>query len=150
MDDDTFLAQFEACTLSVEQWTHRAHVKVAWLYLRAHSLEDAIDRIRAGIKAYNTANDVPDGPGMGYNETVTHAFMHIVHATMQAYGELFPVKTADEFCDTHPHLLHRSLIRIFYSPDGRPDLAAEKTRFIEPDMCDLPRYRPRDTGTASR
>ncbi len=150
MDDDTFLAQFEACTLSVEQCTHRAHVKVAWLYLRAHPLEDAIDRIRTGIKAYNTANDVADGPGMGYNETVTHAFMHIVHATMQAYGELFPVKTADEFCDIHPHLLQRSLIRIFYSPDGRPDLAAEKTRFIEPDMCDRPRYRPRDTDTAPR
>jgi hypothetical protein len=146
VDDDTFLAHFEACTLPFEQWTHRAHVKVAWLYLRAYPLEDAIDRIRAGIKAYNNANDVPDGPGMGYNETVTHAFMHIVHATMQAYGELFPVKTADEFCIAHPHLLHRSLIRIFYSPDGRRDFAAEKTRFVEPDMCDLPRFRPRGTA----
>ena len=144
MDDGTFLAQFEACTLPFDQWTHRAHVKVAWLYLRKHSLDEATARIRAGIKAYNAANDVPDGPGEGYNETVTHAFMHIMHATMQAYGELFPAKTADEFCDIHPHLLHRSLMRIFYSPDGRKDLAAEKVCFVEPDMCDLPRYRPRD------
>ncbi len=94
MDDDTFLAQFEACTRPV--------------------------------------------------------FTHIVHATMQAYGELLPVKTADAFRDTHPHLPYRSLIRIFHSPDGRTDLAAQETRFIEPDMCDLPRYRPRETDTAPR
>lgn len=143
MDDDTFLSQFEACTLPFDQWTHRAHVKVAWLYLSRFGLDEALTRVRAGIKAYNAANDVPEGPGVGYSETMTHAFMHIIHATMQAYGELFPVKTADEFCDTHPHLLHRTLLRIFYSPEGRRDLAAEKVRFIEPDMCPLPRYRPR-------
>ena len=50
MDDESFLAEFEACTLVFEKWNHRAHVKVAYLYLKAHSLEEATDRIRAGIK----------------------------------------------------------------------------------------------------
>ncbi len=141
MDDESFLAEFEACTLPFEKWSHRAHVKVAYLYLEAHSLEEATDRIRAGIKAYNATNNVPQGPGMGYNETMTQAFMRIIHATMQAYGEVLPVNSADEFCDTHPHLLHRTLPRIFYSPRGR-DPEAEEYGFVEPDMCPLPKYEP--------
>lgn len=140
-DDAAFLARFEGRALPFDQWTHRAHVKVAYLYLRRHGLEEAINRMRAGVKAYNAANKVPQGPGMGYNETVTVAFMHILHATMQAYGDVFPTASADEFCDTHPHLLHRSLLRVFFSPRGR-DPAAEEYGFVEPDMCPLPRYEP--------
>ncbi len=32
MTDDEFLAAFEDCTLPFEQWHHRAHVRVAFLY----------------------------------------------------------------------------------------------------------------------
>ena len=67
--------------------------------------------------------------------------MQIIHATMQAYGEVFPATSADDFCDTHPHLLHRTLLRVFYSPSGR-DPEAEEDRFVEPDMGPLPRYVP--------
>ena len=150
MDDETFLSQFESCTLPFEQWTHRAHVKVAWLYLTAHPFDEALDRIRDGIKAYNAANDVPEGPGVGYSETMTQAFMRIIHATMEAYGELFPAETADKFCDTHPHLLHRTLLGVFYSPRGRSDLELEKHSFVEPDMCPLPFYEPEAGGDDRR
>ena len=139
MTDGTFLAQFETRTLPFEKWTHRAHVKVAYLYLKNHSLQEATDRMRAGIKAYNAANNVPQGPGLGYNETMTVAFMKIIHATMQAYGTVFPTNSADEFCATHPYLLHKTLMRLFYSPPGRA-LEAEEYGVVEPDMCPLPRY----------
>ena len=141
IEDQEFLQQFERCTLPFTEWNHRAHVKVAYLYLTGHPLEEAIDHIRRGIKRYNAANNVPEGPESGYNETTTVAFMRLVHATIEAYGAVFPVRTADEFCTTHPHLLHRTLPRIFYSPRGR-DLKAEEHGFVEPDMCPLPRYRP--------
>ncbi len=143
MDDAAFLEQFETRTLPFDQWNHRAHVKVAYLYLTRHGVDEATNRIRVGIKAYNAANDVPQGPAVGYNETMTVAFMRIIHATMQAYAGIFPTKTADEFCDTHPHLMHRSLMRLFYSPRGRK-VEAEEHGFVEPDMCPLPRFVPGD------
>ena len=136
-EDQEFLRQFEDCTLPFTEWNHRSHVKVAYLYLTAHPLDEAIDCIRRAIKRYNAANDVPEGPEVGYNETTTVAFMHLVHATIKAYGEVFPVRTADDFCDTHPHLLQTSILRLFYSPARRMDPRA-KEAFLEPDLTQLP------------
>ena len=138
VDDETFLRRFEDTSLPFEQWTHRAHIKAAYLYLRRHPLPEATDRMRKGIKTFNSANDVPEGPGMGYNETVTQAFMRLIHVTMVAYDPVFPVETADQFCDTHPHLLQKTILRLFYSPRGR-DPEREIDSFVEPDLAPLPR-----------
>src|SRR5215217_4930066 len=108
MDDAEFLRQFEARMLPFAQWTHRAHVKVAYLYLRRHSFAPAVDRIRAGIKAYNAANNVPEGPTSGYNETTTVAFMYLVAATIAAYESAFPTATANHSSDTHPQVITRN------------------------------------------
>src|SRR5579864_4544280 len=86
MTDDAFLAAFEDLTLPFEQWTHRAHVKVSYCYLKRHSFEEALNKMRAGIKAFNARHNVPEGPTSGYDETTTHAFLHLIAATMQAYG----------------------------------------------------------------
>ncbi len=99
IEDQEFLQQFERCTLPFTEWNHRAHLKVAYLYLTAHPLEEAIDCIRRGIKRYNAANNVPEGPQVGYNETTTVAFMHLVHATIRAYGKVLPVGTATDAAD---------------------------------------------------
>jgi hypothetical protein len=136
-----FLASFEARTLPFAQWTHRAHVKVAFLYLRTLPFESALAKVRAGVRAYNAANEVPEGPTSGYNETTTVAFLHLVAATMAAYGEAFPAPTADTFCDAHPQLMTRHALRLFYSPQRRMDPRA-KTQFVEPDLAPLPRIVP--------
>ncbi|MHC5023230.1 MAG: GNAT family N-acetyltransferase [Planctomycetota bacterium] len=134
-DDDDFLDQFERCTLPFDRWTHRSHVRVAYLYLRRHALPDAIDRMRAGVQAYNRAHDVPEGPNAGYHETVTQAWMRIINATMRAHGA---AASADDFCNANPHLLRRSLLRAFFTRDRL--LAPEaKSSFVEPDLAPLPR-----------
>jgi hypothetical protein len=140
--DQQFLRSFEARTLPFEQWTHRAHVKVAFLYLRSLPFNEAIERVRAGIKAYNARNNVPEGPTSGYNETTTVAFLHLVAAVMSAYGPVMPTPDADAFCDTHPQLLSRHALRFFYSPQRRMDPRA-KLEFLEPDLAPLPRILAR-------
>jgi hypothetical protein len=37
MNDDEFLATFEACTLSNQEFHHADHVRLAFLYLRRFS-----------------------------------------------------------------------------------------------------------------
>lgn len=138
MDDQEFLSSFERLSLPFSQWTHRAHVKAAFLYLRSHPFDEALNRLRKGIKAYNSANQVPEGPTSGYNETTTHAFLHLIAATMAAYGEEMPTPTADAFCDTHPQLMTRNALRFFYSPQRRMHPLA-KMQFLEPDLAKLPR-----------
>jgi hypothetical protein len=140
MSDAEFLEQFEDLTLPFQQWSHRAHLKVAYLYLQDLPFERALAKVRQGIKAYNAANEVPEGPASGYNETTTHALLQLVAAIMHAYGKLLPVASADEFCDVHPELATRNVLRFFYSPERwmHPDA---KTKFVEPDLASLPRIK---------
>lgn len=136
-EDGHLLKAFEECTLPFEQWTHRTHVKVAFLYLRAHGFDKALMLIRDGIERYNGAHDVPDGPNSGYHETVTHALLHIIEATRGAWSERFETHDADAFCDAHPQLMSKQILRLFYSPQRLMSPEA-KQRFLEPDLAALP------------
>jgi hypothetical protein len=136
--DRDFVEQFESLTLPFDRWTHRAHVRVAYLYLRQHPFDQALARIRAGIKAYNAANKVPEGPTSGYNETTTHAFLHLVAAVMFAYDKALPVTDSESFCDMHPQLMSKHILRFFYSPAQRMHPSA-KVSFVEPDLTPLPK-----------
>jgi hypothetical protein len=145
MADAELLTQFELRTLPFGQWTHRAHVRVAFLYLRAHGFDEALRRMRAGIRAYNAAHNVPDSATSGYNETTTHAFLHLIAATIAAYGDVFPTDSSDAFCDAHPQLMTRHALRLFYSPQQRMHPLA-KTQFIGPDLAPLPVIQHRKTN----
>src|SRR5450432_211738 len=119
MDDEELRRRFEDRTLPFAQWTHRMHVRIAYCYLHAHPFDEAVDRIRSGIKAYNAANALPEGPTSGYNETTTVAFLRIIDAVMRTYGKAMPTPDSETFCEMHPQLLHRELLRLFYSPAQR-------------------------------
>jgi outer membrane protein assembly factor BamD (BamD/ComL family) len=136
--DAELVRQFENCTLPFAQWTHRAHVRVVYTYLAQYSFDEAMDRARVGIKRYNAHNNRPDGPTEGYNETTTHALLHLIAAVMRAYAETHPVKNADEFYDMHPQLASKHVLRFFYSPKRRMHPLA-KTQFVEPDLAPLPK-----------
>jgi hypothetical protein len=136
MTDDEFLREFEATTIPLAQWTHRAHLKVAYLFLCKLPLTAAIDRMRAGIRAYNAANGIVDAPDRGYHETVTVAWMRITSAMLAIYG---PAQSADAFLDAQPQLGEKNLLRLYYSPDLIMSPIA-KTRFVEPDLSSLPRH----------
>ncbi len=146
MTDGELVAAWEALTLPFDQWTHRSHVKVALTYLRRHPFRDALVKMRSGIKAYNARNEVPDSRTQGYNETTTRAFMYLIMATTNAYGLTHPTPDGDSFCDTHPQLMSRHVLRLFYSPQRRMHPLA-KSQFVEPDLAPLPRLFPPDQVT---
>lgn len=134
LDDSTFMALFLDQTLPWKLWNHRAHLKVAYLHLTHYPFAEAVERVRRGIQAYNAAHNVPDGPHMGYHETVTQAWMRLVHMTMQVQGT---AETADAFCDAQPQLGQKKALRFFYSPERIMSPEA-KHSFVEPDLTPLP------------
>lgn len=73
--DDKFLKKFEGCFLPESEWTHLAHIRVAWIYLNSEREESALARIRDGILRYNTE---VLGRRHKYHETVTVAYTRIV------------------------------------------------------------------------
>lgn len=133
MNDNDFLTAFEDCSLPFSHWNHRAHVRVAFLYLSGLGLAEAIDRMRSGIKAYNTVRGVEDGPSMGYHETTTQAFMRLIHQTLRKHG---PFQDSHEFCEGNPELLDRRGLLCYYTRDRIMEPAA-KVGFVEPDIAPL-------------
>ena len=129
-DDRRFLERFESCTLPESEWTHLAHIRVAWVCYRLIAPADPIKRIRRGILAYNTA--VLGRPEM-YHETVTVAFSMLVANRVQD-GESwadFAIRIDDLLDKKSPILLR------YYSSDRLFSAEARK-RFVEPDLKALP------------
>jgi len=135
MNDDEHLRRFEDQSLPREVWHHRAHLKVAYLYLTRFSFEEALRKMRAGVKAYNAANGIADTPTGGYHETMTQAWLQLVHTTLCQFG---PADSADAFFDAQTQLNEKRVLRLFYSRD-RIMSAEAKATFIAPDLAPLPR-----------
>jgi len=128
------LAAFEARTIPLDAWNHRAHLTIAYLLLREHPLEEATNRMRRGVQAYNAAHNIEQTPTGGYHETLTVAWMRILHTTIAAYG---PGESADDFLAQHPHLLSKVMLRLFYT---RPRIMSSEARYgwLDPDLTPLP------------
>lgn len=147
MTDDEFLCAFERGSLARKDWTHEAHVRMAWLYVTRSADGEALDRVRSGIKKLNTVfvrrqqmlcRALPTKPkdprGLdGYHETITAAFVTVIASRVEA-GEDFSA-----FRDHNPDLLDRKLSALLkhYSPDRLFSVQA-KTEFLAPDLEPLP------------
>ena len=129
-EDDTFLSRFEGCTLPETEWTHLAHVRVAWLHLSRHSPDTALRRVCDGILRYNT--EVLDRPEK-YSETVTVAFLHVVLGRMRTTESWdgFSTRIDDLLDPKTPILLNYYSQEVLFSD-------AARLQFVEPDLAELP------------
>lgn len=135
LDDASFLAAFEDCSLPHRDWSHRAHVRVAFLYLSRCGLPDALGRMRSGIQTYNSVHGVEDGPRSGYHETTTCAFMRLINHVARQRG---PFRDSRQFCERNPELLDRRVLLCYYTRDRIMQPQA-RIRFVEPDVAPLDR-----------
>ena len=125
MDDAAFLQSFEACTL--DSFHHADHVRVAWLYLRAHPLLVAIEKFTAGLKRFAASK----GKSEIYHETITWAYLLLIHERIARDGA---TRSWDEFADANVDLLTWSpsmLDRYYQRETLNSDLA--RRVFVLPD-----------------
>jgi hypothetical protein len=129
MTDDEFLAAFEAVAFTRPEWTHEAHVRMAWAYLSRLAFAEALHKVRTGIQKLNAKIGSPDG----YHETITVAFVRVIASRMEdgeSYG-LFGDRNPELFDRTLAALLHHYTKERLHSPEAR-------RAFIEPDVKPLP------------
>jgi hypothetical protein len=137
LPDADFLAAFETLAIDIEKWSHRCHVRMAYLYLRDHGYEEGLRRIRDGIQALNASHGdkIPkDKVDRGYHETMTVAWAQVVDATIRRWG---PEADFAAFAEIHGYLLHKRLLRLYYST-GRILTWDAKRTSVEPDLGPLP------------
>jgi len=129
ISDDELLAAFEATTLPLAAFDHRAHVRVGYLYLQRHGLGAAIERFGRALRAFAAAN----GKDGLYHETITVAFLALINERIveSASGSW------EDFIAANPDLMKRDSLECFYAPE---ELAAPEARRV----FRLPRRRAPD------
>lgn len=137
-EDEDFLRRFEKCKLPEHQWTHMAHLRVAWICLRKFPANLALQRIRNGILRYNT--EVLNRRHK-YHETVTVAFTRVVADRIQE------LDTWTTFADHNQDLLSTDnpILLRYYSETSLFSVVA-RSRFVAPDLLDLSPLNNNDKG----
>jgi hypothetical protein len=100
MTDEEFVQQIESCTLPKEAFTHRNHVRLAWLYLNDRQAGDPDTRIADTIRRYATSI----GAATKYDQALTMRWMRRVEAAIEAT----PADSFEEFIASQPELLLKS------------------------------------------
>ncbi|MFO7562776.1 MAG: hypothetical protein R6X02_09060 [Enhygromyxa sp.] len=128
IDDQEFLRRFESAELSSEEFGHPEHVRMAWLYLRAHPLPEALARICGGIQRFAEAHGA-DGL---YHETITVGYALLICGRLGDAGEDWL-----GFRRRNPELFEGGLglLRRYYQ-EGTLQSSRAKQRFVWPDRID--------------
>jgi hypothetical protein len=129
MTDQEYLDAFETCRIPSGKFRHRDHLRLALLYLQRYGPSAAAIRIAESIRRYATHHGKSDK----YNETVTQAWLHLVHA---ARGDT-PGATLDQLLATHSELLDKNALERYYSRNLLNSETARLT-FVQPDRSPLP------------
>ena len=98
---DPLVRAFEEATVDPVAFHHREHLYVAWCYLRALPLEEALARYVHHLRKLAAALGVPGK----FHATITWAYVVLLHAAM----DRSPGATFDELLAENPALLdHRA------------------------------------------
>jgi len=130
LTDEAFVAAVETCTLPNEQFRHREHLRLAWLYLRESPCAVAERRMACTIRRYATHHGAPEK----YHQTITLLWMRLVAA---ARAKTPNVSSFDAFGDAHPSLLDKMTVHRFYSA-ARLNASDARAGWVDPDLLPLP------------
>jgi hypothetical protein len=127
MDHETLVRAFESGEGPAGGFHHAQHVRVAWWYLRAHPLPDAMARFTASLRHFAEKHGKPER----YHETVTIAFLLVISERLAAAG---PEAGWEAFADQNPDLFswQPSVLDRYYRPETLWSDRARKS-FVMPD-----------------
>jgi hypothetical protein len=105
--DEEFLSDFQAG--AVREFRHRDHIRLAWLYVGKHGVEEGSNQIIGGIKKFAAHH----GATQLYHETITRFWILTVYQAIEG----MPPSTFPEFLEANPHLEDKNYIYTFYSKE---------------------------------
>jgi len=128
---ESFLAAWRDGTLPHCQWTHSAHVIVAACMVFDHAREDALRKIREGIRHYNECVGTPNSDHSGYHETLTRFWTDTIAEFLAACRPASRLAAAQLAVEEFG--AQRDLFRRYYSFDVVKDVRARR-EWVPPDV----------------
>ncbi len=132
-EDRKFQHDFEQAVLQPSDFTHRAHIRLAYIYLCDNPLTDAKLLMQQALLNFLAANGVDPAK---YRETMTQAWMMAVqHFMRTSHGQ----PSAAHFIAHNSQLLDFQTMLTHYTEDT---LFSDRARvaFVEPDLDAIPLY----------
>ena len=127
LNDEDFIAGFEAGTLPADLFHHDQHIRIVWLYLHRCSMLETLRKFSENLKRFATANGKPNL----YHETITWAYVFLIHERMTRNG---PQRSWEDFASENADLFdwENSILKTYYSDET---LRSERARrsFVFPD-----------------
>ncbi len=134
IEDQKFKRDVESCQFPVADFDHRAHLRLAYVYLASNSPETATQKMRNTILGLLTQIGID--PSEKYHETLTEAWILAVHHFMKKTDH---ARSADELIDKNQMMLDSKIMLTHYSAELLFSDEA-RSRFVEPDLDPIPRY----------
>lgn len=133
IDDDELWLAFNASTLPAQDWTHRTHLRVGWLFLARYRLDEAHVLMRVGIIRLNAFHGLVETPSRGYHETLTRLWLLLIGSLMKSTE----AASSDAFVDVCLASLGKDAALRHYSRDLIISVRA-RASFVEPDLAPIP------------
>lgn len=134
-DLDDIAERFLACHLSPKEWTHQAHLTVGLWHVHRHGPEDALTRLRVGIRRLNESHGTPNSDTRGYHETITRAYVQLLSEFLSACPVEIPLTGLVARLLAGP-VADKDVLLRFYSRD-RLMSAGARAEWMEPDIAVL-------------
>lgn len=124
--DEDFLRAFEDLSFPADQFHHREHIRVAWLYLKCSDASRAAERMSASIRRFANHHSATQK----YHHTLTLAWMRLVAASLVETPEDF---SFEKFLAANSELGDKNILAKYYSNELLQTTAAREG-WVEPDL----------------
>ncbi|MEP7346781.1 MAG: hypothetical protein ABI877_16025 [Gemmatimonadaceae bacterium] len=132
---DDLAARFVSREIPLAEWTHLAHLAIGAWHVDRYGPDDALARMRTGIRRLNDSHGTPNTSTSGYHETITRAYVQLLRAFLRECPSEEPLHGRVDRLTTS-RLAERNFLLSFYSSQRLMSEGA-RTAWIEPDLVPL-------------
>ena len=132
---DALVEGFLSCTLPRAEWTHAAHLRVGAWHVHHYGAEEALERLRRGIRALNDSHGTANTETSGYHETITAAYVRLLAVFLASFDGAVSVERRVHALLEGP-LADRAVLLRFWSKELLMSPAARRD-WVPPDMAPL-------------
>lgn len=129
-DDRQFRSAVETGAFPVDQFDHRAHLRLAYIYLaETECVASTVELVKTALTGLLAQAGIP--PSEKYHATLTEAWLNLVAARM--HSDKTTYQDVADFLRRHAELLDTKLLLTYYSESRLYSEVARNT-FQEPDL----------------
>jgi hypothetical protein len=130
-DVEKLVARFHAGAIPRQEWTHTAHLAIGLWHVARFGPDEALARLRSGIRKLNESNGVPNSASDGYHESITRAYVVLLAEFLGTCPEPIQVEECARALG-RTRLADRAVLLTFYTKQTLMSVRA-RAEWVEPD-----------------